>query len=686
MARRLGALLVRQAAAREGLPAGRLCAVFQAALLLGVVWFTFWNGLWGGFPRADQLIYLHKIGQYHSFWDIIAASPSWNRIGVGDALLYRPLLFLQLGLFYYLFRYDAFLWQLASLLIHSVAVLGLYALLRTGSLKRTLYPFLIAALFGCSYLSAELVLWSHISGYLSFSAFAVLAILCLIRSEVSGSRALAWLGVLLVGLSEFCYELGAVLSFLLCALFLWRLLCGRRRRPAGTSSIDATLCLAFFALTLLYPLLSIADLYLRGVHGAASAGGPPMPWALVLAAWYALLQIAFWLGALMVPFAYDVQALSRASFTGFHFSGVAFFCNLILAVGLVALLAGLAYRSRSRLVAVAKSPILLGLYSLVYLGLYSFVIAFGRAVPRGISHVLGGNIYYTYIAGLIIAVGIALAFLDGSGVSRTLAGRARAGAFHGTDRLLAAGRMASYGLLAILVLCNAYKTQSLATFYRYGYSAPRLALADAVEHWLRGAGRHPDAYFRIADDCAANQSLPWFGQFYFREGHGWSGPAFAIDVLWPEKSFRLNKAALQGKSYRVYDIGCARITASSQIDGLGPGGILLARSPAWHARLPVGYPQSLDVDFGRVRTIGRILFLPQLGLPGRAPRSIVIEVRLEDGSWHDVYRGDLACWRPSEQWRTVALPGPATARYLRVGMFSNCGDEHYLTLRGLSFR
>ena len=124
-----------------------------------------------------------------------------------------------------------------------------------------------------------------------------------------------------------------------------------------------------------------------------------------------------------------------------------------------------------------------------------------------------------------------------------------------------------------------------------------------------------------------------------------------------------------------------RITASSHLESLDAQGLMLLEQPGWHAASPVDYPQSITVDLQHPRDIQRLGFLPQDGLPTRAPKSLRIEVSDDGKAWRPYWSGDLDCSDKSE-WHYVAGP-PISAQYLRINIDANCGNPRFLTLRGL---
>jgi len=516
----------------------------QRAALCAVLLAVFWHGLFAGVPRADQLAYLHQAGQYGGLWDILRQAPAWNRVqGAGDFALYRPVLYALLGMEHHFFRYDFFLWQATSLILHTATVLGVHALLMRGALRQTPLPFLLALFFGTSLLGSEMVLWNHMAGYLLFCALAVFSLVLLLRHlDTGGLPALA--GCLALALlAEFTYELGVALCGLLALGFALRhVLAKAATTPSPRGGSDLFAALMFLLAALAYPAISLADLHLRGIARPFTGEEHGVLATLPLALDYAAQQARFWLGGWLFPSAYVIQANSRALFLGTNAAGPLFLVNALaslvfLAVLLVRLRAVRAFLSQGR-----QTRLLALLGVLLFACAYSLVIAQGRAVPRGLEYVLRINIYYSYIFCLALVAGAGLVLaLPGSGPARPDAAARRA-------------VVALSLCLAVMTGCNALSTAALARSYRHDYAAPRQALADAVEKWLAGPGRAPDAYFSISPECTGNDPQPWMSAAHLRKGSGWQPPVTFADALWPEKSYALNRARLSGSQIRLTEL------------------------------------------------------------------------------------------------------------------------------------
>ncbi|WP_137938174.1 discoidin domain-containing protein [Chitinivorax sp. B] len=126
------------------------------------------------------------------------------------------------------------------------------------------------------------------------------------------------------------------------------------------------------------------------------------------------------------------------------------------------------------------------------------------------------------------------------------------------------------------------------------------------------------------------------------------------------------------------------ISASSQTAELGPAGLMQATKPGWHSDQPPKFPEYITVDLHASKAVGTVGLLQQEGQPKRGPKALRIEVSSDGNEWTPVAGADDACQpNAKDGWTDVTLSKPATARYVKVVVFSNCGDPHLLTIRGL---
>ena len=521
----------------------------QRLALVAIVILVFWNGLWGGAPRSDQLPYLHQISQYSNLWDIVINSPSWNRTqSAGDFILFRPILYLQLGFFYYTFGYNFFYWQLADLVLHVLVVGGLYSLLIHGRLKNTIYPFLISVLFGCSFIASELVLWNHISGYLTFSLLSLYCIFFIVKLLSTSKTYFGYFALALGVMGEFTYELGVLLNLLIASVLFYNY-----KLKNCSECLDKNLLILsilFLCGVMLYPILSLSDLISRDAYLSLATDKVSRIRQLPLAVWYTFEQIIFWLGGWVFPFAYKIGASDRMYFDGYKLFSWKFLLIFIIVLLTIFIIVFQSSERKFVKYSASKGCRLSVFCVLIFLFAYSFVISYGRALPRGIEYILGINIYYSYIACLSVAVGCALYFIEIDKES----GRLEVNRKKDIDPI--SSNVAVIFLLAELIICNAISTYQIASSYRYSYSSPRLEVIEALGDWKLALKKNAISYFYIDESCDANNKLSWFTSDHFRRFSNWSGPVTMADVLFPENSLQLNKEFLIGKTYEVTRIAC----------------------------------------------------------------------------------------------------------------------------------
>ncbi|MDF2373692.1 MAG: discoidin domain-containing protein [Rhizobiaceae bacterium] len=641
----------------------------------------FWDGLWGGVPRADQLIYLHSINQFDSFWEILKSSPFWNRkYGVGDLVLFRPILYFQLGISYYFFGYNFFLWQVTNLSLHLVAVLGVHSLLASGRLRATFYPLLLSLLFGSSILGSELVFWHHLGGYILFSIFFIYTIYFVQKFFQTGQYRHYWLSVLFGVLAQFTYELGFVVNVMLSLLFFFRYFASKYTVPlqvALPQLRNIKLGLIFVIAAITYPLISFADLISRSSLASSSSITMIDLWASCSAAtWYALGQLGFWLGGLLLPEGYKIAASDRANFVGSITHGIPFLLNC-LTVLLLSILWTIETVNKNIAANNRKNFRVIIATCLLFLFSYSFIIALGRAVPRGIGYVIHNNLYYAYIANLIF-VFILYSIMSNK---TSLENEYKIdNTIYKKNIIISA---ASKICLVFIILFNANSVKTLGRQFRYEYSPARNETINAVKEWNSKHIGDSQAYYDINANCQGNTEIPWFHSGYIRKNSGWAPPLNLADILFPEKSFRLNKDILRGKEYLVSDIACTEIIPSSMHENFGAQGLAVAANPGWHAALPLTFPQSLIIDMKRQRSVRHLEFLAQSGHPDRAPKTLQIAASNNASRWHDVFDGDLTCSDNSDHWNSITLKGAVDIRFLKIVITSNCGDSALLTLRGI---
>jgi len=548
----------------------------RAALVAVIVW-VFWNGLWAGVARSDQVLYLYRVSEFDTLWDILSRAPSWNRLyqTAGDQVLYRPVLYLQLGSFYYLFRYNFIAWQVASLCLHTLVVLGIHLLLIQGRLNRTLYPLLISLWFGTAFFASEMVFWNHIVGYLLFCGLEVYAVYFFLRFLQSDRATFLVPCALLSVTAEFTYETGALVNLLFAAT----LLASRLSAPAATASSAQSrgsahwrLALGFVLAALLLPIASLIDLRIRGFAFLPNAHGVGLWPLVVIAVRYAFAQIGFWTSAWLAPTVYQVVAAGRAicEVSSLGLTGLRLLNLIALALLTIAGVLGLNHWLRRSAVS-KREPLFALSLCLLFLFGYSIIIATGRSMRWGLPYILYAHIYYSYVAYLTLCVGIALAAFAGRTpvVAATTDAESEPDTTGRSSNPPQSGHLSRVGrrfapALAILAFVNACGVHELARAFRYVYAPPRQELVDLLLTWQKQVGENPQRYFVVSPTCHGNDMLWWFDATQLRKNFSWRPPVNLADALWPDRSAGFNAERIGLSGARVDEIVCPETTSSAQ--------------------------------------------------------------------------------------------------------------------------
>jgi hypothetical protein len=233
-------------------------------------------------PRQDQWPFLIDTMDTDGFLDNVAHCYSYNRtrvVGTGDYQLFRPLLFALLSAEKALFGNHFSWWQSVGISLHCLVVfllllvlLQVHRLLTVGDeqAERTkgwfseerLLKWLAWALvlfFSLNVSIIEMVIWSHINGYLLFMVFALGSLLLSLRllghPEPFGRRRAALLvgAFLLVLLAAFTWEIGQFFAVVLGAVLA--LAANRNGRRIGALGVFAL----FASVFLMYQGINFLD-------------------------------------------------------------------------------------------------------------------------------------------------------------------------------------------------------------------------------------------------------------------------------------------------------------------------------------------------------------------------------------------------------------------------------------------
>lgn len=153
----------------------------------------------------------------------------------------------------------------------------------------------------------------------------------------------------------------------------------------------------------------------------------------------------------------------------------------------------------------------------------------------------------------------------------------------------------------------------------------------------------------------------------------------------PPELRRIASFVFDGREQILFKVRQPKITASSQLEKLGPEGLLRAQQPGWHAQFPPKYPEELQIDFGSIKQFDSFGLVQQLGTTGRSPKAIEVSISMDGVNWNVVLNASNACpLNTPDGWTDMYLKKLVAAKQVRIKIFSNCGSEH-LVLRGVRF-
>lgn len=128
-------------------------------------------------PSGDQITYLAETSFKNDLFSLTLGSYDLNRTRVfcpGDYLLFRPLHYILLGIEKYFFGYKFVYWQAVSFTLHLATIFLLLKLLLR--IRRSIFAYLLTALFSVLTVNQMMVTWQHVAGYFIFD-IALLIIL-----------------------------------------------------------------------------------------------------------------------------------------------------------------------------------------------------------------------------------------------------------------------------------------------------------------------------------------------------------------------------------------------------------------------------------------------------------------------------------------------------------------------------
>jgi hypothetical protein len=447
--------------------------------------------------RADQLIYLYRTVDIHGLWNLTLGLYDFNRThSVGDFVLFRPILYMLLGLERWLWGYNFLAWQATSIGLHILVVLSLFSYFhyicrRFSQQNETSFaPFISTLFFAFLYAGTELVAWHHIVGYLLFCLLAVQALFAYQRFLDRHNGLDAASIVLFAGLACFTYEIGSVLAFALGVSLLATVVVERSTKQAApTGAANHAISIAAAALLLTLPAVYLTWSYWNYIAtvGAMTYRPPVSNLHLIL---LSVKSIVIWTISIFAPGSLRLYPGGRIAGGAAHtplltagIAAIAVACAIIVLVR---------RRVRIDIVHDGLPALAMGLITLSF----AFIISAGREAAGGGVYVLGNNTYYTYIFAQFLLVGlfhivVAPAVAEGTPVIIR------------TRRLL----FASIGVLAVIAGAQTYRLHE--AMYQT-YSGPIGRLVQKIEALKAQHGGEADFSFSLDPACGGIYLIPWF--------------------------------------------------------------------------------------------------------------------------------------------------------------------------------
>jgi hypothetical protein len=484
---------------------GRTARLAFAALMAASVGLAYAPSLDHG-PRADHWWFLLDARGHRELPDLIAATYSYNRTRTqspGDTELFRPVLFVLMAAETHLSDGDLRVCQAIGIGLHLGVCLLLYGLLRDlrgvaaagpdgADAPVPGLPEAATLFFALNPAVQDLVIWSHLHGYLLFLVF-LLGSLRLLTRHAFGGRAGDWRSPALPAawvltlLAAFTYELGQFYA-VFAGGFLTAAAAPRVGLPrAAATGAAFALILAVYQGVNRYDAALHSGRYVPAGNDAAILETSFRPATLqhsvrffvyttVQPFWPSLVDAALVDGRIRIP----ETVWDRQFADGFGPAGIVSAGVLLLTAGLtVAAARGvLAGGDRRWLSAIALPTVLYAAYA--------GITVLGRMNIRRFSNVLTDSSYYTYFA-LVFALPIVFALWE--------AGCRRRGR---RPVWLPAG-------LALLALVGGEQvrrsTQAVAADM-----AAEVRPVQAVQRFVRDHAGEPD--FSIAIDYAQSEPVP----------------------------------------------------------------------------------------------------------------------------------------------------------------------------------
>ncbi|MBF0344771.1 MAG: discoidin domain-containing protein [Nitrospirae bacterium] len=135
----------------------------------------------------------------------------------------------------------------------------------------------------------------------------------------------------------------------------------------------------------------------------------------------------------------------------------------------------------------------------------------------------------------------------------------------------------------------------------------------------------------------------------------------------------------------LLDLQMESIKASSILGSLGTDKLFGTKITytAWHTQSPPVYPEWLNLTFQRPVSFKKLVLTPQYPrniFIARAPRQYAIKISDNGIDWKELAYVDDVCKVFMTDNNVTELPETITTKFVRLELYSNCGDKHNLSV------
>ncbi len=224
-------------------------------------------------PRSDQLVYLADVAYQQDWFTLTLKNYAFNRLelpfDMKDDLLFRPVVYIFLGLEKWLFGNNFMYWQITGFLLHLTVIWLLLKLLL--QVRESFFAVMLVTFFSVLNAGVEMVIWTNVNSYLIF-------IICILKSFyelqkfiINGRLCLRSLVKIVIALTiaTLTYELGILYCFLF-AIYFYLIFVPKDTKTHDHSNIPKIVHSKFFIAAIicipiiLYLTFDFLDLVYRG--------------------------------------------------------------------------------------------------------------------------------------------------------------------------------------------------------------------------------------------------------------------------------------------------------------------------------------------------------------------------------------------------------------------------------------